>query len=88
MEFLSSVSARYPMLCGENGRYSPPVVMFGDDGEPGQVLITVEDITPRTQWLLHYSFTDVDHNSLGVKMTGGVKNQGGSGKILRLNFVG
>ena len=61
------------MLCGENGRYSPPVVMFGDDGEPGQVLITVEDITPRTQWLLHYSFTDVDHSSLGVKMTGGVE---------------
>ena len=84
LEFLSSVSSRYPMLCGENGRYSPPVVMFGDDGEPGQVLITVEDITPRTQWLLHYSFTDVDHSSLGVRMSGGVKNQGGSGIEIKI----
>ena len=35
-----SGSGRYPMLCGENGRFSPPVVMFGEEGEPGQVSVS------------------------------------------------
>ena len=40
-----------------------------------QVLITVRDITPRTQWLLHYSFTPVTDPSLGLKMTGAIKSE-------------
>ena len=44
-----------------------------------QVLITVDDITPRTQWLLHYSFTPV--TTLGLKMTG-ARQSGQSGERL------
>ena len=34
------------------------------------ICFAVGDITPRTQWLLHYSFTKMKHSNLGVKMTG------------------
>ena len=40
-----------------------------------QVLITVRDITPRTQWLLHYSFTPVTDPTLGLKMIGAIKSE-------------
>ena len=73
---LLSESSKYPSLCGENGRYSPPVVMFGDEGVEGEVRIVEEETTPRTQWLLHFSFTSSSHHSLGVKMTGGHKVAG------------
>ena len=55
--------------------------MFGETGQTGEVAISVEDITPRTQWLLHYSFTDTAaSNSLaGHKMTG-AKKLGGKGE--------
>ena len=45
-----------------------------------QVLITVRDITPRTQWLLHYSFTPVTDPSLGLKMTGAIKSEESAGE--------
>ena len=77
LQFLSpSSSWKYPELCGENGRYSPPVVMFGQTGQTGEVAISVEAITPRTQWLLHYSFTDATSSLGDHKMTGATKMEG------------
>ena len=44
-----------------------------------QVLINVGGITPRTQWLIHYSFTGQHHRGLGVKMRGAVNTGGEAG---------
>ena len=75
----------YPTLCGENGRYSPPVVMFGDEDQQTEVRISVEDKTPRTQWLLHFSFTPSSHPSLGAKMDGAIKmKRKGKDQIMEL----
>ena len=77
LQFRSSPSSwKYPELCGENGRFSPPVVMFGKTGQPGEVAIAVEDITPRTQFLLHYSFTEATSSLAGQKMRGATKLEG------------
>ena len=72
----SSSSWKYPELCGENGRFSPPVVMFGQTGQPGEVAISVEATTPRTQFLLHYSFTEATNALAGQKMRGATKLEG------------
>ena len=50
--------------------------MFGQTGQTGEVAISVEAITPRTQWLLHYSFTDATNSLGGHKMTGATKLEG------------
>ena len=50
--------------------------MFGQTGETGEVAISVEEITPRTQWLLHYSFTQATNSLGGHKMTGATKLEG------------
>ena len=65
-----SSPVRYPGLCGENGRYSPPVVMFGEEGEEGEVVISVVEPTPRTQWLLHYSFTTTRQMTGSTRLAG------------------
>ena len=71
--------APYPRLCGENGRYSPPVVMFGRPGAAATAELLVTGITPRTQWLLHYSFTPAADPALGTKMAGARLQQGQGG---------
>ena len=78
--------APYPRLCGENGRYSPPVVMFGRPGAAATAQLLVTGITPRTQWLLHYSFTRAADPALGTKMTGArlQQGQGGQGPVQSL----
>ena len=50
--------------------------MFGQTGQPGEVAISVEAITPRTQFLLHYSFTDATNALAGHRMTGATKLEG------------
>ena len=52
------------------------MVMFGQTGQSGEVAIAVEAITPRTQFLLHYSFTEANNSLAGQKMRGATKLEG------------
>ena len=52
------------------------MVMFGQTGQSGEVAIAVEAITPRTQFLLHYSFTEANNSLAGQKMRGATKVEG------------
>ena len=49
------------VLCGENERYSPPVVTFLDCQDAAQFApsftVSVDNLTVRTQFLVHFSFT-------------------------------
>ena len=79
----SSVFQTGPLtLCGDNERYSPPVVMFLDYGENTHgspvLLVGVDEITPRSQFLAHFSFTSFSDTVTGQRIRGGnrVQNTG------------
>jgi len=58
-------------LCGGNERYSPPVVFFTDTDDTAATLtLKSGDATRRGKLLAHFSFTAVDHQSLGLRMHG------------------
>ena len=72
----SSVFQTGPLtLCGENERYSPPVVMFLDYGENTHgspvLLVGVDEITPRSQFVAHFSFTSFSDTMTGLRIRGG-----------------
>ena len=59
LQFVSSPASIFqtgPLtLCGENERYSPPVVMLLE-GDP-VLLVGVDEETSRSQFLAHFSFS-------------------------------
>jgi hypothetical protein len=64
-------------LCGDNERFSPPVVMFldSDGGVRGSpvLLVGVDQQTPRSQFLAHFSFTSTSDKETGLRMVGGTR---------------
>ena len=74
VQFLSSKATVFQpgqvTLCGENERYSPPVVMFLDTDPV--LLVKVEEETSRSQFLAHYSFTEepAQHTVGGTRLGG------------------
>jgi hypothetical protein len=44
-------------ICGANDRFSPPIVLFGDSGRNSVLLFKVDETSPASQFLAHYSFT-------------------------------
>ena len=58
-------------LCGDNERYSPPVVMFLA-GTP-VLLVGVDEETSRSQFLAHYSFTSISEGETRLHMRGGTR---------------
>ena len=81
VQFVSSLSSIFqtrPLtLCGDNERFSPPVVMFldSDDNSPASpvLLVGVDQQTPRSQFLAHYSFTSSSDKETGLRMAGGTR---------------
>ena len=76
----SSIFQTGPLtLCGDNERYSPPVVMFLDYGENTHgspvLLVGVDEITPRSQFLAHFSFTSFSDAKTGLRNRGGNTNR-------------
>jgi hypothetical protein len=72
----SSIFQTGPLtLCGDNERYSPPVVMFLDYDENTHgspvLLVGVDEITPRSQFLAHFSFTRFSDTMTGLRIRGG-----------------
>ncbi|XP_059096393.1 uncharacterized protein LOC131890919 [Tigriopus californicus] len=54
-------------ICGQNERYFPPLVLFQDvkDASSGEaneatLIFRVDEVTSRSQFLAHYSFTPID----------------------------
>ena len=76
IQFISSPASVFqtgPLsLCGDNQRYSPPVVMFLDQGSP-VLLVGVDQKTPRSQFLAHFSFTPASAGETGLRMDGGTR---------------
>ena len=70
-------STRHLTLCGDNERYSPPVVMFLDLTNHSHVspvlLLGVDHSTSRTQFLAHFSFTSSSDKQTGLRMAGGTR---------------
>ncbi|KAK7595221.1 hypothetical protein V9T40_001654 [Parthenolecanium corni] len=65
-------------ICGENERFSPPVVLFVDKGE-ATLTLRIEETTARSQFLAYYSFTSFNNSQgLGFKPSGGkrIENTG------------
>ncbi|XP_065340585.1 uncharacterized protein LOC135939904 [Cloeon dipterum] len=57
-------------LCGQNERYTPPAVVFADQGT-ATLLFSVSESTERSQFLAYFSFTPIDHPDLGLQPKGG-----------------
>ena len=79
-------------MCGENERYSPPVVMFLDHAEDTYssplLLVGVDHPTQRSQFLAHFSFTSIHNKDTGLKLRGAKKLTGsGMWKILEDIFL-
>ena len=79
IQFVSSPSSVFqtrPLtLCGDNERYSPPVVIFSEGDIHGSpvLLVGVDQATPRSQFLAHFSFTAVSDQKTGRRMSGGTR---------------
>ena len=58
-------AAPHTRPCGENSRYSPPVVMFGRPGAAGPL---VTGIMLQARWLPRYSITRATNPVLGAEM--------------------
>ena len=71
-------------ICSQNALYNPPLVLF-EEGRKGQATLTVrvDEVTSRTQFLVHYSFTPEDNkDGTGIQIKGGTRNtSGGEGEI-------
>ncbi len=69
-------------VCGQNERYSPPLVLFQDfaSGESGSRVATLlfkvdEASTSRSTFYAHYSFTRASDPDLGLRMRGAVRRE-------------
>jgi len=70
--------AEHPAICGQNERFSPPLVLFHDfRGEERRrrrvatLELRVAEVTPRSQFLAHFSFTSNSEGQLTDRMKGG-----------------
>ena len=92
IQFVSSPSSIFqtgPLtLCGDNERYSPPVVMFLDEGTQGSpvLLVGVDQATTRSQFLAHFSFTAGTDQKTGLRMSGGTRLTGSGMKHYKKPF--
>ena len=86
-------------ICGENERYSPPVVMFHDfpQNEAGtsSLIFRVDQSTSRSTFLAHYAFVpaqetnpDSNHYETRFRIKGGSKQSGSQGLINLEKFLG
>ena len=84
MQFITSDDVSFQpnelVICGENERYVPPLVMFLDPKEAGSavLLVRVDTTTSRSQFLSHYSFTPDSRPHTGRQNRGGqrIRNSG------------
>ena len=70
-------------VCGQNERYSPPIVLFEDPPAASEagglssasatLLFKIDETTSRSQFLAHYSFTPVDEPRTGIQTRGGTR---------------
>lgn len=61
-------------VCGDNVRFSPPIVMFRPG--PAFLLVASDGPTARSQFLAHYSFTSIQGGDTGVVELGGKSREG------------
>ncbi|CAG7720592.1 unnamed protein product, partial [Allacma fusca] len=65
-----SVSSQAIQLCAANSRFSPPVVLFGDQGV-ATLMLRVDTKTSRSQVAAYVSFSSADDPQVGDPSTGG-----------------
>ena len=66
-------------ICGQNERYSPPIVLFKDpladenSAASATLLFRIDETTSRSQFLAHFAFPSSDHLETGVGLKGASK---------------
>ncbi|XP_035700600.1 uncharacterized protein LOC110859521 isoform X2 [Folsomia candida] len=67
---ISIPSQQAIQLCGQNSRFSPPVVLFGDQGM-ATLFLRIEGKSTRSQVLAYVSFSSIDDPTVGDPSRGG-----------------